>query len=110
MAATPVTRLDPGLRRGSEHVKSLGAQATGNASVTARWRLADGTILTIALDLSDNPTPLPPAPLVPSEAEASAASQRTESPPSPFVPSEVEAQAAGAPLFTTDNRFIAWLE
>ena len=110
VAATPVTRLDPGLRRGSEHVKSLGAQATGNASVTARWRLADGTILTIALDLSDNPTPLPPAPLVPSEAEASAASQRTESPPSPFVPSEVEAQAAGAPLFTTDNRFIAWLE
>ena len=47
---------------------------------------------------------------MPSEAEASAASQRTESPPSPFVPSEVEAQAAGAPLFTTDNRFIAWLE
>lgn len=40
-------------------VRSLGAEATGDAAVTARWQLADGTILTMAIDLADHPAPLP---------------------------------------------------
>ncbi|SFP55011.1 malto-oligosyltrehalose trehalohydrolase [Sphingomonas rubra] len=32
---------------------SLGAEAVGDAAVVARWRMADGTTLTIALNLSD---------------------------------------------------------
>lgn len=95
--------------RGDEtgSIQSLGAQATGKASVTARWRLNDGTVLTIAIDLSDDPAPLP----------------TLASPRSPLVPSEVEAPVAAnaslddalderdeRTLFTADNRFIAWLE
>jgi maltooligosyltrehalose trehalohydrolase len=38
---------------------SLGAHATGDAAVTARWRLGDGSILTIAIDLAYDPAPLP---------------------------------------------------
>ena len=37
----------------------LGAEATGAAAVTARWRLGDGATLGIAIDLSDAPAPLP---------------------------------------------------
>ena len=37
---------------------AIGAQATGGAAVTARWRLADGSTLAIALDLADTPAPL----------------------------------------------------
>ena len=37
---------------------AIGAEATGDAAVTARWRLADGSTLTIALDLADTPAPL----------------------------------------------------
>ncbi|AIT06631.1 malto-oligosyltrehalose trehalohydrolase [Sphingomonas taxi] len=39
--------------------KALGAEATGEAAVTARWRLGDGSVLTIALDLAYQPAPLP---------------------------------------------------
>ncbi len=39
---------------------ALGAAATGAAAVTARWRLGDGSILTLAIDLADTPQPLPP--------------------------------------------------
>ena len=35
--------------------RAIGAEATGPASVIARWRLGDGTTLAIALDLSDAP-------------------------------------------------------
>lgn len=38
---------------------ALGAEATGDAAVTARWRLGDGSVLTIALDLAYQPAPLP---------------------------------------------------
>jgi maltooligosyltrehalose trehalohydrolase len=38
--------------------KALGAEATGEAAVTARWRLGDGSVLTIALDLAYQPAPL----------------------------------------------------
>ncbi|WP_157098667.1 malto-oligosyltrehalose trehalohydrolase [Novosphingobium rosa] len=34
---------------------ALGAQATGERAVRAAWRLGDGTALTLALDLGDNP-------------------------------------------------------
>lgn len=39
--------------------RSLGAEATGDASVTARWRLGDNSVLTIAIDLGTEPAPLP---------------------------------------------------
>ncbi|MEH3046971.1 malto-oligosyltrehalose trehalohydrolase [Sphingomonas adhaesiva] len=55
---------------------SIDAVVTGPAAVVARWRLADGAILTIAIDLADTPAPLPLAP---------------------------------APLFATDDRFVAWI-
>ena len=35
--------------------RAIGAEATGPASVEARWRLGDGSTLAIALDLSDAP-------------------------------------------------------
>lgn len=35
--------------------RSLGAEAIGEAAVVARWRLGDGSVLGIALDLSDAP-------------------------------------------------------
>ena len=38
---------------------AIGAEATGDAAVTARWRLGDGSILTIAIDLAYDPDPLP---------------------------------------------------
>ncbi len=38
---------------------SIDAVAHGDAAVTARWRLSDGAILTIAIDLADTPAPLP---------------------------------------------------
>ncbi|SEI88263.1 maltooligosyl trehalose hydrolase [Sphingomonas sp. OV641] len=113
--ASPLAQLDPGLRRGT--VESLGAQATGNTAVTARWRLNDGKVLAIAIDLADAPAPLPTPPFAPTP------SVPATSTPSPFVPSEVEARAKqnktlddardegeNGLLFTTDNRFIAWLE
>ncbi|QNE33374.1 malto-oligosyltrehalose trehalohydrolase [Sphingomonas sp. NBWT7] len=37
-------------------VRAIGAQATGDASVVARWRLGNGACLGIAIDLSDTPT------------------------------------------------------
>ncbi|WBH17089.1 malto-oligosyltrehalose trehalohydrolase [Sphingomonas radiodurans] len=39
--------------------QALGAHTTGDAAVTARWRLDDGSILGIAIDLADVPAPLP---------------------------------------------------
>ena len=41
---------------------ALDASATGDAAVTARWRLADGSILGFAIDLGDVPAPLPTPP------------------------------------------------
>jgi maltooligosyltrehalose trehalohydrolase len=38
---------------------SLGAEATGAAAVQARWRLSDGAMLAIAVDLGDTPADLP---------------------------------------------------
>nr|WP_277998467.1 malto-oligosyltrehalose trehalohydrolase [Sphingomonas liriopis] len=38
---------------------AIGAEAIGDAAVTARWRLGDGSVLTIALDLAYDPAPLP---------------------------------------------------
>lgn len=38
---------------------ALGAEATGEAAVTARWRLGDGSVLTIAIDLGAELAPLP---------------------------------------------------
>lgn len=38
---------------------ALGAVATGEAAVTARWRLSDANVLTIAIDLGDTPASLP---------------------------------------------------
>lgn len=38
---------------------SLGAEALGEAAVTARWRLGDGSVLTITLDLAAEAAPLP---------------------------------------------------
>jgi len=42
-----------------EGARAIGAEATGAAAVTARWRLADGSVLGIAIDLADPPSPLP---------------------------------------------------
>ena len=39
--------------------RAIGAQATGPAAVTARWRLGDGATLTVAIDLADMPASLP---------------------------------------------------
>ena len=41
---------------------ALDASATGDAAVTARWRLADGSTLGFAVDLGDVPAPLPTPP------------------------------------------------
>jgi maltooligosyltrehalose trehalohydrolase len=38
---------------------AIDARATGDAAVVARWRLGDGSVLTIALDLAERPAPLP---------------------------------------------------
>jgi len=38
---------------------AIGAAATGDAAVSARWRLGDGSILTVAIDLAPRPAPLP---------------------------------------------------
>ncbi|MEH3159304.1 MAG: malto-oligosyltrehalose trehalohydrolase [Sphingomonas taxi] len=38
---------------------AIGAEATGEAAVVARWRLGDGSVLGIAIDLADSPAPLP---------------------------------------------------
>jgi len=43
-----------------EGARAIGAEATGAAAVTARWRLGDGSTLGIAIDLADEPGPLPP--------------------------------------------------
>ena len=45
---------------------SLGAEAVGDAAVVARWRMADATTLTIAINLSDEPVDasVPDAPLL----------------------------------------------
>ncbi len=45
-------RIVPHLR----DVRAIGAEATGDASVVAHWRLGNGTFLGIAIDLSDTPT------------------------------------------------------
>jgi maltooligosyltrehalose trehalohydrolase len=97
-ATASISDRHPGLDPGSRYlgdteksqVESLGAEVTGAAAVTARWRLADGTTLTIAIDLADTPAPLPTL--------------------SALVPSDVEARTVREPLFTTDDRFIAWIE
>lgn len=81
-------------------IESLGAEATGTAAVTARWRLNDGAILTVALDLSEAPAPLP-AP--PSQPEQSAGEPQSAIDATP-------GEGRGNVLFTTDNRFIAWIE
>lgn len=39
--------------------QALGAEATGEAAVTARWQLGDGSVLGLAIDLADMPSPLP---------------------------------------------------
>lgn len=38
---------------------AIGAEAIGEAAVIARWRLGDGSVLGIAIDLADIPAPLP---------------------------------------------------
>jgi maltooligosyltrehalose trehalohydrolase len=55
LLALRAERIVPGL----EGATSLGAGATGAAAVEARWRLGDGTTLALALDLGDEPAPLP---------------------------------------------------
>lgn len=55
LLALRAERIVPGL----EGATSLGARATAAAAVEARWRLGDGTVLAIALDLGDDPAPLP---------------------------------------------------
>lgn len=42
--------------------RAIGAQATGEKAVTASWRLGDGRILSIAIDLDATPAPLPSLP------------------------------------------------
>lgn len=55
LLALRAERIVPGL----EGTTSLGARAIGAAAVEARWRLGDGTTLALALDLGDDPAPLP---------------------------------------------------
>ena len=38
---------------------ALGAQVLGAKAVTASWRLADGAVLSVAIDLGDQPAALP---------------------------------------------------
>ncbi|SEM90090.1 maltooligosyl trehalose hydrolase [Sphingomonas gellani] len=38
---------------------AIGAEARGEAAVTARWRLGDGSTLSVAIDLGDTPAALP---------------------------------------------------
>jgi maltooligosyltrehalose trehalohydrolase len=42
--------------------KSLGAHVSGEKAVSASWRLGDGAVLNIAIDLADTPAALPDAP------------------------------------------------
>ena len=39
--------------------KSLGARVLGEKAVAASWQLSDGAVLSLALDLGDEPAPLP---------------------------------------------------
>ncbi len=41
--------------------RSLGAQVLGEKAVSAAWQLGDGAVLSLALDLGDEPAPLPEA-------------------------------------------------
>jgi maltooligosyltrehalose trehalohydrolase len=41
---------------------SSGAQVLGDRAVAASWRMGDGAILSLAIDLSDDPAPLPEQP------------------------------------------------
>jgi maltooligosyltrehalose trehalohydrolase len=41
---------------------SSGAQVLGDCAVAASWRMSDGAILSLAIDLSDDPAPLPEQP------------------------------------------------
>lgn len=43
-----------------EGVQSMGAQATGAAAVTARWRMNDGSVLALAVNLDKAPTSISP--------------------------------------------------
>ncbi len=49
------SRIVPHLAKAS----GIGAEATGPAAVTARWRLGDDSVLTIAIDLGETPAALP---------------------------------------------------
>ncbi|MFT9454173.1 malto-oligosyltrehalose trehalohydrolase [Komagataeibacter saccharivorans] len=42
--------------------RAIGADAVGAGAVCARWRMGDGAVLTIALNLADSPVVLPHAP------------------------------------------------
>lgn len=42
------------------NTRSLDAHAVGSAAVVARWRMGDGTILTLATNLGSEPVPLEP--------------------------------------------------
>jgi maltooligosyltrehalose trehalohydrolase len=44
---------------GLEGARGIGAAASGAAAVTARWRLGDGRVLGVAIDLGAVPGPLP---------------------------------------------------
>jgi len=52
---------------------SLGASVLGDAAVLARWRLGNGSVLTLAINLADRPVPLAIAGTVLFEAVAGAA-------------------------------------
>ena len=78
-------RIVPGL----SGARALGASAIGEKAVEARWRLGDGAVLTIAMNLGKRTAPLTSAP-------ASA----------PMFETGGEADLAGAPPAS----FTAWLE
>ena len=105
LADTATLPVSDGATDDLPRIRSLSAQATGDARVTAHWRLRGGKILTIVIDLADTPAPLPAAPLMVSEAEARSADERTG-----ILPAENGTAAGPIPLFTTDDRFVAWIE